>query len=165
MQLRGVGIDIVDVERFARLMRRRSALRWFTAEEISTVAVGGNFAEQFAVKEAVFKALRLDWRGEAIPWARICVADGVVRLSGAVAVASAAAGVGRIWVASAISGPLATGYCFAEQVAPASGRSAGMVTQEHGFEQEPALAPPVGLEGRQYRYAEPPPVRPTPSNS
>jgi holo-[acyl-carrier protein] synthase len=56
----GVGVDVVDVERFAQLLTRRPALleRLFTAAERSDA--GGapeRLAARFAAKEATLKAL------------------------------------------------------------------------------------------------------------
>ena len=53
----GVGIDVVDVDRFARILRRRPGM----AERLFTPAERGlppaSMAARFAAKEAVAKAL------------------------------------------------------------------------------------------------------------
>ncbi|MGZ4594993.1 MAG: 4'-phosphopantetheinyl transferase superfamily protein, partial [Actinomycetes bacterium] len=53
----GVGIDVVDVERFARILARRPGLaaRLFTVGERRHSAA--SLAARFAAKEAVAKAL------------------------------------------------------------------------------------------------------------
>jgi len=53
----GVGIDVVEVERFARILARRPALaeRLFTASERGLPVA--SLAARFAAKEAVAKAL------------------------------------------------------------------------------------------------------------
>jgi holo-[acyl-carrier protein] synthase len=53
----GVGIDVVDIERFARILARRPALteRLFTPAERSLPVA--SLAARFAAKEAVAKAL------------------------------------------------------------------------------------------------------------
>lgn len=82
--IHGVGIDVVDVSRVARLLTsagERFAQRWFTPAEIVECEVHPKphsaFAERLAAKEAVWKALRVsDWSG-AVPWRQI----GIVRES------------------------------------------------------------------------------------
>jgi holo-[acyl-carrier protein] synthase len=104
-----VGTDIVAVGRIAALIRDRGAAfldRWFTAREIgycSGKAVPSrHFAARFAAKEAVVKALPVDWDGP-LPWRSIEIGNdprGVpsVSLSGAILDAAARAGVGEIKV-------------------------------------------------------------------
>lgn len=65
----GIGIDIIEVERIARAIRReRFVARVFTPEEAaecrSRGRIGERFAGRFAAKEAVAKALgrSLNWR-------------------------------------------------------------------------------------------------------
>jgi holo-[acyl-carrier protein] synthase len=56
----GIGVDLVDVERFARMLARRPGLRrrLFTEAEITDSAGQANrLAARFAAKEAVMKAL------------------------------------------------------------------------------------------------------------
>ena len=60
MATRGVGVDVVDVERFARVLTRRPALaeRLFTTRERDDAAGRPErLAARFAAKEAVLKAL------------------------------------------------------------------------------------------------------------
>jgi holo-[acyl-carrier protein] synthase len=59
----GVGIDAVDLERFARVLGRRASLadRLFTADELAYARAAANpvprLSTRFAAKEAVMKAL------------------------------------------------------------------------------------------------------------
>jgi holo-[acyl-carrier protein] synthase len=56
----GVGIDTVDVERFARLLNRRRGLarRLFTDGELAAAAgSAGRLGARFAAKEATMKAM------------------------------------------------------------------------------------------------------------
>ena len=74
MAIRGIGIDVVDSKRIARLLQGsgRSALRWFTPLEIAECHVSRqpavDFARRLALKEAAWKALGVrDWTG-GVPW-------------------------------------------------------------------------------------------------
>jgi holo-[acyl-carrier protein] synthase len=60
MPVVGVGIDTVDIDRFARIVARRRGLadRLFTDQERADAAgSAGRLAARFAAKEAVMKAL------------------------------------------------------------------------------------------------------------
>ena len=64
----GIGIDLVDVPRFAELMERRGAAalrRFFTEGEAERCrqsrSAPESFAARFAAKEAFFKALGTGW--------------------------------------------------------------------------------------------------------
>jgi holo-[acyl-carrier protein] synthase len=68
----GIGMDLVEVQRVDRLLRRHPARardRLFTAAEVAHC--GGarspaeSFAARFAAKEALFKALGTGWSGGA----------------------------------------------------------------------------------------------------
>lgn len=79
-RLHGVGVDIVDVPRFAHLMRTRGdsfTTRWFSSDERAASAQApdpaGALAERFAVKEAAWKAVGVARVGDAVPWAEITV--------------------------------------------------------------------------------------------
>lgn len=86
-----IGVDLVDVDRFARAIRRWPRLleRVFTTEERDACALSTNIDERlaarFALKEATFKALGNGW--PAIPYHDVEIVsldDGppAVRLSG-----------------------------------------------------------------------------------
>lgn len=80
MSLQGVGIDIADIRRFARLLAMRGsgfAVRWFTDAEIAQCMAATTpataFAMRYAAKEAVWKALGPgEWSGP-LPWRGITV--------------------------------------------------------------------------------------------
>jgi holo-[acyl-carrier protein] synthase len=104
-----VGTDIVAVPRIEALIRASGASflnRWFTAREIdycSGKAVPSrHFAARFAAKEAVLKALPVEWDGP-LPWRSIEIVSGPrgapsVRLCDALLAAATSAGVGEISV-------------------------------------------------------------------
>ena len=101
-EVRGVGIDAVDVERFRGVLRRRPALaqRVFTDAERAYAGrsrdPGTRLAARFAAKEAVLKALGVGVG--AVGWREVEVVrdgDGApgVRLSGRAASLAARLGV------------------------------------------------------------------------
>ena len=77
----GIGIDVADTPRFERLLRRygsRFTQRWFTEPEVARwrsadVESARTCALCFAVKEAVWKALRQDGARTSVPWRMITV--------------------------------------------------------------------------------------------
>ena len=121
MRLRGVGTDIVDVRRFARLVERHSfTSRWFTVREMDHCLdredAPGAVAALFAAKEAAWKALRIEWRG-GVPWSQMEVLPHgggfAVVLTRDVALAAEAVGVQRILVTTAVEGDLAMAHALA----------------------------------------------------
>ena len=127
MPLRGVGIDIADVTRFARLLQsspRRFSRRWFSVKEIAECEAGGDpataFAARFAAKEAVWKALGID-AGPTVPWRSIGIVGGDlghragVVLAGAIREQATRAGIGAITVEWSVEGNLALAVALAEQ--------------------------------------------------
>lgn len=112
MRLRGVGIDVADVGRIARLVEQagsRFTNRWFTTAEVAECQLSGSpateFARRFAAKEAVWKSLGLSSSGP-VPWRSIAIlcpsGEPVVKLAGDVAVAARACDVADISVAITI---------------------------------------------------------------
>ena len=67
----GVGLDVVDIERFREVLARRPAMhqRLFTDGERALAAGRTDpvpaLAVRFAAKEAVMKALGVDWRARS----------------------------------------------------------------------------------------------------
>lgn len=124
MTLHGVGVDVADSSRLRRLLQAggdRFARRWFSGREVAECAGSAApelaFAERFAAKEAVWKAISVPWDG-SLPWARIEVVrgnDGLpeVRLDGRVAEAARLAGVTSISVSWSSTGRLATAVALA----------------------------------------------------
>jgi holo-[acyl-carrier protein] synthase len=98
--IRGVGIDVVDIARFADTLARtpRLAVRLFTAAELELPAA--SLAARFAAKEALAKSLGapagLRWLDVEIPPSR--GKPPVLRVRGSVAAAAAAAAVARFEV-------------------------------------------------------------------
>lgn len=119
MRLHGVGVDIVDVERVARLLARGGsfARRWFSDDE-SGRCLGAEepelaHATVLAAKEAAWKSLRIGW-SEAVPWKSVVVGDaGEVTLGGTVAVAADRAGIAHVRVTTTSVGELAMATAFA----------------------------------------------------
>jgi holo-[acyl-carrier protein] synthase len=95
----GVGVDVVDVARFAAALRRTPGLaaRLLTADERAVVRTE-RLAARFAAKEALAKALGapagLGWQDAEVVVER--TGRPTLRLRGTVAAAAAAAGV-RAW--------------------------------------------------------------------
>ena len=98
----GVGIDLVGVERTARLLARhggRLTERCFAAGEIARPGDAEHIAGLLAAKEAAFKALATGW-GDGVGWRDAAVersAAGTPRLvlTGGAAVRAAELGVRR----------------------------------------------------------------------
>ena len=112
----GVGIDVVDIARFARALERTPTLagRLFTDGERERPV--DSLAARFAAKEAVAKALGapggLRWREAEV--VQLDSGRPVLRLTGAVAQEAAAQGV-RTWHLSlSHDGGMATAVVVAE---------------------------------------------------
>ena len=121
----GIGVDVVEVERLARALERTPSLmdRVFTPQEQEVERLE-SLAARFAAKEAVYKALR-GRPHTALGWPQIeIVADEAgaprVRLSGAAAELSAAAGIGEIAVSISHAGAFA--FAVASAAAAAAAR-------------------------------------------
>lgn len=132
MPLRGVGIDIVDVDRVAHLIRTRGEAftgRWFSAKEAAQCNAADqpavSFAARLAAKEAVWKSLGLDGN-RSVPWRLITVDSSggpeKVELHGDVAVAAGAAGVRQVSVSTSTRDDLAMAvamaWCPADKSSP-----------------------------------------------
>jgi holo-[acyl-carrier protein] synthase len=103
----GIGVDLVNIPRFAQLMERRgdaAVARFFTEAEAercrASKSVVESFAGRFAAKEAFFKALGTGW-GLGGRWTEVEVVSAPsgapsLRLSGRAAEAAAEQGVARI---------------------------------------------------------------------
>jgi holo-[acyl-carrier protein] synthase len=117
-----VGVDIVDIERFrSRFVERFSLIEEiFDSEEIVDSERGRGrfacFAERFAAKEALFKALgtglsgKMAWRDVGFVPSR----SPTLRLSGKTAEAAAAMGVVACWVSVSRSQRLAIAVVLIE---------------------------------------------------
>lgn len=128
--LQGVGIDIVDTARIARLLDAsdRFSERWFTAEEVaqcrSEPSPPESFAARLAAKEAVWKALGLGgWRGP-VGWRDIATSGTreavTVELTGQLGEAAVRAGAGRIHVSFFAAATASFAIALVEQGVPES---------------------------------------------
>ncbi|MDR7473921.1 MAG: holo-ACP synthase [Armatimonadota bacterium] len=123
MEIAGVGVDIVEVERLqAALHRRGDRLlhRLFTAEELARARPARarlqRLAARFAAKEAVMKALGVGWRG--VGWRTIEIRTDpqgrpAVILHGAAQRLAEARGVAEVLVSLTHSGSLAAASAVA----------------------------------------------------
>ncbi len=75
MKIFGIGLDVVDVEQFTRIFRKKTSYqsRWFTLQEIEECEARKRgryecYAARFAAKEAFFKAM-----GKKFPWNEVWV--------------------------------------------------------------------------------------------
>lgn len=106
----GLGMDLVEIARVARLVERhgdRALRRLFTEDERRYAArradPARHYAARFAAKEAAYKALAADAEARAIGWCDVEVVpapDGrpTLRLHGTAAAAAARLGATRAWV-------------------------------------------------------------------
>jgi phosphopantetheine--protein transferase-like protein len=128
--MRGIGIDVVDIARFSRLVAVHGSSftrRWFVEREhqqaLLVVDRGAAFAELFAVMVAVWKALGIAERGDAVPWRAISAISGPsgwqIELTGPVA--QRAIGIAGIGCVSRIVGGVAVAIAQAAEV-PESGQ-------------------------------------------
>ena len=119
MAIIGVGVDLVEVERFERQLAAAPGLaqRLFAPDEL--VGAGAKverLAGKFAAKEALIKALG----GPAgLSWVEIQITKDAtgrpgLTLAGASAATAAAAGVGALHLSIAHDGGFATAYVVAE---------------------------------------------------
>ena len=106
--VKGVGIDIIEIERMEQALIRRGSLRerLFTGQEIACCLErsrpAASLAARFAAKEAVRKACSRALPGQVLPWREIdlVLADGrpEVRLSGKSAQLVSGAGIVNLQV-------------------------------------------------------------------
>ena len=120
MRVLAVGVDVVDVDRFAAMLARRPRLleRLFTeGERADSAGQSERLAARFAMKEAVLKALRSGLG--AARWHEIEVvraSDGApsVRLAGLAAELAAARGVSELVVSQSHTDHTATAFVIAQ---------------------------------------------------
>lgn len=112
----GVGVDVVDIDRFRRALERTPALREriFTPDERALAAE--SLAARFAAKEALWKALgatpELEWQDAEV----VNAEDGrpQFELRGTVAARAAERGIARTHLSISHDGPIATAFVVAE---------------------------------------------------
>lgn len=104
---RGVGLDLVEVDRFRRVLQRRPGLleRCFSEEERASLSRRADpvpgLAARFAAKEAVMKTLGVGLGGFALVEVEVIRAESgapTLRLSGRAAERARALGVGPLEV-------------------------------------------------------------------
>jgi holo-[acyl-carrier protein] synthase len=119
----GVGIDVAEIDRFSRALRRTPALadRLFTERERGLPV--RSLAARFAAKEALAKALGapngLLWTDAEV----VTDADGKpsLEVTGTIAATAREAGITRWHLSLSHDGGIATAIVIAESEAPASG--------------------------------------------
>lgn len=122
----GVGVDVLDIERFARLVSERGdrfTHRWFTSLERAQCDAcrrpATAYATRFAVKEAVWKALGVPSWSMPIAWRSIEVlttSTGLplsVALHGPAADVGTRAGAGSVHATVSVAGRIATAIATA----------------------------------------------------
>ena len=119
----GIGVDMVNVPRFAATLATVSALRglYFAPEELRDEAgqprSTGSLAARYAAKEAVAKALGLPSGGMRHKECRVLPGpsgEPLVQTSGSVASAAARAGVTRWHASLSLEGDVAIALVVAE---------------------------------------------------
>jgi holo-[acyl-carrier protein] synthase len=120
MAIVGIGVDVVDLARFERVLQRTPAIadRLFTSNEQTSarghVLATQSLAGRFAVKEAVAKALGAP---AGMRFHDCQVSNGgrpTITLSGTVAAAARQQGVAHWHVSISHDGPVAVAYVIAE---------------------------------------------------
>lgn len=107
----GVGIDVVALDDFSEIVRRRGArftCRVFTEREVA--ASRGDvraFARGFAAKEAAMKALGTGW-SDAVGWKDVEVDGEMIRLSGGAARVARDLGVASVTLRTSASPKVAS---------------------------------------------------------
>lgn len=125
MAIVGIGVDVVDVERFGRALERTPKLRWRLFDDSELVRDGEmrsveSLAARFAAKEALIKALG---GSVGISWHDMIVgADDQrapsLRLDGGAAALAGSRGVTSVHLSLSHDGGIATAFVIAEAVAP-----------------------------------------------
>ncbi|GMA40654.1 holo-ACP synthase [Mobilicoccus caccae] len=119
----GIGIDVVDVARFERVLERTPALRERLFTPVERDLPVQSLAGRFAVKEALAKALGspggLEWADAEVRRGEHGAPRLVVR--GTVATCAARRGVGEFLVSISHDGGIATAMVLAQSVTDAPG--------------------------------------------
>jgi holo-[acyl-carrier protein] synthase len=118
MSIWGIGVDVVNVERFRETLVRTPGVRerLFTSAE-STLPIE-SMAARFAAKEALIKALKVD---QALPWHDMEVVTDDVGVPGFALTGAAAERAEELGITAHLTlthdGDVATAFVVAEQVA------------------------------------------------
>jgi holo-[acyl-carrier protein] synthase len=121
VEIVGIGVDLVDVERVARILSRRSTFveRVFTREEIAycsgQAAPAECYAARWAAREACRKALGgiRDMRWQDVRVERVPTGAPRLALSGASRARAEALGVSEVKVALTHERRMAAAFCVA----------------------------------------------------
>ena len=127
--MKGIGIDIIELGRMHETIQRSGEVflkRVFSDYEIQKARCSDNstnyFASAFAAKEAVFKALTLDWEQEMnfreIEVSRGLYGEPLVNLHGAVKKRAEAKGCHRVLLSISYETDLAVAMAIADVHAP-----------------------------------------------
>lgn len=111
----GLGIDVVDLERFARTLERTPALRERLFTEAERDLPAASLAARFAAKEATIKAFGGPVGGWHDVWVdRLESGQPQLKLEGAAAALAAERGVSATHVSLSHDGPVATAIVILE---------------------------------------------------
>lgn len=112
----GVGVDVVDVERFGETLERTPTLRQRLFTSAEAVLPLESLAARFAAKEAFVKALRapagMSWQD--IEVVKTAVGAPELVLSGAAAARAKELGITAVHLSLSHDGPMATAFVVAE---------------------------------------------------
>jgi holo-[acyl-carrier protein] synthase len=121
MRIVGIGVDVVEVDRVARLLDRRPSFRRrvFTAEEVSycetKATPAGSYAARWAAREACIKALggirNLKWQDIAVE--RAPTGAPRLALKGGARARADRIGVADVLVSFTHERSMATAFCIA----------------------------------------------------
>lgn len=126
MAIAGIGIDLVEIDRFERFLKRKGSpllRRVFTARELryarSQKRPAMHLAARFAVKEAVLKAMKTGW-AQGVSWKDIETlrplhGAPVVKISGIAERIMRRQKIARIHISIAHSGTHAAAFALAEK--------------------------------------------------
>jgi holo-[acyl-carrier protein] synthase len=143
----GVGVDAVDLDRFARVLERRASMadRLFTPGELAYARSAADpvprLSTRFAAKEAVMKALGVGLGAFAfhdVEVVRVGLDAPVLVLAGAAGALAARAGVSRWHLSLSHTGSVALALVVAE----AEGDGEDRAGTGAGGDSRPACAPP-----------------------
>ncbi|MWC00094.1 holo-ACP synthase [Agromyces seonyuensis] len=117
--IRGVGVDVVDLDRFAVSLERTPGLRGRLFAESEQVLAPHSLAARWAAKEALVKALG---GPIPVPWNELRViqndaGDPDFDLDGPIGGVLAARGIDRVHVSLSHDGGIATAFVVVESVA------------------------------------------------
>jgi holo-[acyl-carrier protein] synthase len=118
MAIVGIGVDVVDIERFTQTLERTPGLRERLFVESELAHRPASLAARFAAKEALAKALSTD--GGLVWTDAVVVRDGATaptfELSGTVAARAAALGITHLHLSLSHDAGIASAFVVAEAI-------------------------------------------------